>query len=80
MRVATSARVSTLNGQHPEMQLSDLREYSARRGWADSSERILLGGFPFMKHICRERNEFLLAHEVSVRIGSDCSYSHSFWM
>lgn len=26
MRVALYARVSTLNGQHPEMQLSELRE------------------------------------------------------
>jgi len=33
MRVALYARVSTLNGQHPEMQLSELREYGARRGW-----------------------------------------------
>ncbi len=33
MRVALYARVSTLNGQHPEMQLSELREYAARRGW-----------------------------------------------
>jgi DNA invertase Pin-like site-specific DNA recombinase len=33
MRVALYARVSTLHGQHPEMQLSELREYAARRGW-----------------------------------------------
>lgn len=33
MRVALYARVSTLNGQDPEMQLRELREYSARRGW-----------------------------------------------
>ncbi len=33
MRVALYGRVSTLNGQHPEMQLSELREYAARRGW-----------------------------------------------
>jgi hypothetical protein len=32
-RVALYARVSTLNGQqHPEMQLSELREYASRRG------------------------------------------------
>jgi DNA invertase Pin-like site-specific DNA recombinase len=43
MRVAMYARVSTLNLQHPEMHLSALREYSARRGWADSSERLILG-------------------------------------
>ncbi len=33
-RVALYARVSTSNGhQDPEMQLSELREYAARRGW-----------------------------------------------
>src|ERR1041384_5860255 len=31
-RVALYARVSTLNGQDPEMQLSELREYAGRRG------------------------------------------------
>ncbi len=30
--VALYARVSTPNGQDPEMQLSELREYAARRG------------------------------------------------
>ena len=33
MRVALYARVSTTNGQHPEMQLAELREYVAHRGW-----------------------------------------------
>jgi DNA invertase Pin-like site-specific DNA recombinase len=33
MRVALYARVSTLNGQHPEMQLGELTEYASRRGW-----------------------------------------------
>jgi DNA invertase Pin-like site-specific DNA recombinase len=33
MRVALYARVSTMNGQHPEMQLAELREYASRRGW-----------------------------------------------
>jgi len=32
-RVAVYARVSTLLGQSPEMQLVELREYAARRGW-----------------------------------------------
>jgi DNA invertase Pin-like site-specific DNA recombinase len=32
-RVALYARVSTLNNQHPEMQLAELREYAERRGW-----------------------------------------------
>jgi DNA invertase Pin-like site-specific DNA recombinase len=31
--VALYARVSTLHGQHPEMQLAELREYASRRGW-----------------------------------------------
>jgi resolvase-like protein len=33
IRVALYARVSTLNNQDPEMQLTELREYSGRRGW-----------------------------------------------
>ena len=33
VRVAIYARVSTLNNQDPEMQLSELREYAQRRGW-----------------------------------------------
>ena len=33
MRVAVYARVSTCNGQNPEMQLAELREYASRRGW-----------------------------------------------
>jgi DNA invertase Pin-like site-specific DNA recombinase len=32
-QVALYARVSTLNNQDPEMQLAELREYAARRGW-----------------------------------------------
>jgi len=32
-RVALYARVSTNNGQDPEMQLRELREYCQRRGW-----------------------------------------------
>src|SRR5271169_6295941 len=39
-RVALYARVSTLNGQDPEMQLSELREYAARRGWTVSGEYV----------------------------------------
>jgi DNA invertase Pin-like site-specific DNA recombinase len=33
MNVAVYARVSTMNGQDPEMQLRELREYCKRRGW-----------------------------------------------
>ena len=32
-RVALYARVSTLNNQDPEMQLTELREYAGRRSW-----------------------------------------------
>jgi DNA invertase Pin-like site-specific DNA recombinase len=39
-RVALYARVSTLNGQDPGMQLSELREYAARRGWTVSGEYV----------------------------------------
>ena len=40
MRVALYARVSTLNGQHPEMQLAELREYASRRGWKAVGEYV----------------------------------------
>src|ERR1017187_5198213 len=40
MRVALYARVSTLNGQHPEMQLRELREYANLRGWEISGEYV----------------------------------------
>ena len=40
MRAALYARVSTLNGQHPEMQLAELREYVAHRGWQIVSEYV----------------------------------------
>jgi DNA invertase Pin-like site-specific DNA recombinase len=39
-RVALYARVSTLNGQDPEMQLNELREYASRRGWSITREYI----------------------------------------
>ncbi len=37
-RAALYARISTLNGQDPEMQLRELREYAARRGWKITDE------------------------------------------
>ena len=40
MRVAIYARVSTTNGQNPEMQLVDLREYASRRGWGVFAEYV----------------------------------------
>ena len=43
MRVALYARVSTCNGQSPEMQLAELREYASRRGWDVFSEYVDVG-------------------------------------
>jgi DNA invertase Pin-like site-specific DNA recombinase len=40
MRVGIYARVSTLIGQSPEMQLAELREYAARRGWEIYGEYV----------------------------------------
>ncbi len=40
MRVALYARVSTCNGQSPEMQLAELREYASRRGWQVFNEYV----------------------------------------
>src|SRR6202163_1872491 len=43
MKTALYARVSTNNGQDPEMQLRELREYCHRRGWEVSQEYIDIG-------------------------------------
>jgi DNA invertase Pin-like site-specific DNA recombinase len=44
MRVAIYARVSTVNnGQSPEMQLNELREYCERRGWKITGEYVDVG-------------------------------------
>lgn len=43
VRVALYARVSTLNGQNPEMQLGELREHAQRRGWVIAGEFVDLG-------------------------------------
>jgi DNA invertase Pin-like site-specific DNA recombinase len=40
MRVALYGRVSTLSGQDPEMQLTELREYACRRGWEIFGEYV----------------------------------------
>src|SRR6201998_2313955 len=40
MRVGIYARVSTLIGQSPEMQLAELREYASRRGWEIYDEYV----------------------------------------
>jgi DNA invertase Pin-like site-specific DNA recombinase len=43
LKVAIYARVSTINGQDPEMQLRELREYSERRKWKISKEYVDIG-------------------------------------
>src|SRR5271154_3509183 len=44
LRAAVYARVSTVgNGQSPEMQLRELREYCQRRGWHISGEYVDVG-------------------------------------
>ena len=43
METAIYARVSTHNGQNPEMQVRDLREYCKRRGWKLAGEYIDVG-------------------------------------
>ena len=40
MKAALYARVSTTNGQDPEMQLRELREYIDRRGWKIAGEYV----------------------------------------
>jgi DNA invertase Pin-like site-specific DNA recombinase len=40
VRVALYARVSTLNGQDPQMQIRELREYCSRREWAIAEEYV----------------------------------------
>ena len=43
IRVALYSRVSTTNGQDPEMQLRELREYCQRRGWTVVREYVDAG-------------------------------------
>jgi DNA invertase Pin-like site-specific DNA recombinase len=43
MRVALYARVSTLNGQNPETQLVELRDYCTRREWIIEAEYVDAG-------------------------------------
>ena len=43
MRAAVYARVSTNNGQNPEMQLEELRAYCKRRGWEIAGEYVDTG-------------------------------------
>jgi DNA invertase Pin-like site-specific DNA recombinase len=43
VKIGLYARVSTNNGQDPEMQLNELREYCERRGWEISREYVDAG-------------------------------------
>lgn len=43
MKTAVYARVSTNNGQDPEMQLREVREYCQRRGWQVEGEYVDTG-------------------------------------
>jgi DNA invertase Pin-like site-specific DNA recombinase len=43
MKTALYARVSTNNGQDPEVQTRELREYCQRRGWEVNHEYIDVG-------------------------------------
>ena len=43
VRAALYARVSTQNGQDPETQLLELREYASRRGWSVAGEYVDTG-------------------------------------
>src|SRR5882724_7839137 len=43
MKTAIYARVSTNNGQDPEMQLREIREYIQRRGWELTAEFVDAG-------------------------------------
>ena len=40
LRCAIYARVSTLNGQNPAMQVRDIREHCAHRGWKIADEYV----------------------------------------
>ncbi len=42
-RAAIYARVSTHNGQNPEMQLEEIRQYCANRGWKIAEEYVDVG-------------------------------------
>jgi DNA invertase Pin-like site-specific DNA recombinase len=63
-RAAIYARVSTNNGQHPEMQLTELRTYCERRGWKVAGEFVDTGisgakehrpGLDKLLSLCRKR-------------------------
>jgi DNA invertase Pin-like site-specific DNA recombinase len=64
MRAAIYARVSTNNGQDPQMQTRELREYCGRRGWDIAGEYVDTGVSGAKEHrpqldallvLCRKR-------------------------
>jgi DNA invertase Pin-like site-specific DNA recombinase len=64
-RAAIYARVSTNNGQNPEMQLGELRSYCRRRGWKVAGEFVDAGISGAKEHrpaldrllsLCRKRS------------------------
>lgn len=64
-RAAIYARVSTHNGQNPEMQLEELRAYCKRRGWEIAGEYVDVGISGAKEHrpaldrllvLCRKRS------------------------
>jgi DNA invertase Pin-like site-specific DNA recombinase len=73
-RVALYARVSTLHNQDPEMQLSELREYAARRGWEiveEFTDQGVSGGKEsrpalnlLMADACRRRFDAILVWKI----------------
>src|ERR1700736_733171 len=79
-QVALYARVSTLNNQDPEMQLSELREYAERRGWQIIEEFTDQGvsgckeSRPalnrLMSDACRRRFDAILVGEMGLFGGS----------
>ncbi len=59
-QAALYARVSTLNGQNPEMQLAELRTYCERRGWSVADEYVDAGVSGAKEH--RPALDRLLSH------------------
>ena len=63
VRAAIYARVSTLNGQDPELQLRELREYAARRGWEIVGE-FVDSGVSWPKDSRPELNRLMAAGHI----------------
>ena len=72
MRAALYSRVSTTNGQNPEVQLRELREYCARRGWTPVGEYTDIGISGSKETTLRESGHFwpTIARELGVSVGT----------